>query len=222
MPTGSRVLRERGRRRREHVLRAALVVISERGVHATTHRAVAEAAEVPVATTTYYFASLDELLEQALLLFVEDELARIETVGAGLQRLSGSADEIIRAVAAELSRDRSTAVAQFELYVESSRRPALRAVVDRCLGAYRALAEGLLAAAGCRDVDVAAPLVVALLDGLGIHDVAIDDPRREERIVEGLRRIVVAFLMDDVERAAWDARLAAPAPGPTLAPSAAR
>ena len=214
MPNESRVLRERGRRRREHVLRAALSVIAERGVHATTHRAVAEAADVPVATTTYYFASLDELLEQALLIFVEDELARIEAVGAGLERLEGSVDEIIRAVAAELSRDRTVAVAQFELYVESSRRPSLRTITERCLDAYRALAEDFLRAAGCRDVDVAAPLVVALLDGLGVQDVAVGDPLREEHVAEALRRIVVPFLMDDGERAAWQARLAAPAPAP--------
>ena len=206
MPNGYQGPARRGRKRREHVLRAALVVIAERGVHATTHRAVADAADVPLATTTYYFASIDELLEQALLLFVEDELARIEAAGEALQRLAGSADEIIQAVATELSRDRVASIAQFELYVESSRRPALRAVVERSLEAYRALAEGLLVAAGCRDVDVAAPLMVALLDGLGVQDVAVGDPRREERIAEGLRRIAVAFLMDDAERARWEAR----------------
>ena len=46
----------------EAILEAALRVIAERGVEAVTHRAVADAAGVPLSATTYYFESLDELL----------------------------------------------------------------------------------------------------------------------------------------------------------------
>ena len=127
---------------------------------------------------------------------------------------AGSADEIIRAFAAELAADATRRLAQFELYVESSRRPALRAVVERCLDAYRGLAEELLRRGRLPRRRRRRPAVVALLDGLGVQDVAVGDPQREERIAEGLRRIAVAFLMDDAERAPWEARLAAPVPRP--------
>lgn len=190
-----RVHRARGVRRREQLLRAALEVIGERGVQATTHRAIAEAARVPTATTTYYFRSLDELLEEALRLFVADEVGRLRDAAARVVDVDGGTGDIIRAVAAEL-RDASSA-AQLDLYVAASRRPALRPVVAESLEAYRAVAEGLLRRVGAREPERAAPLVVALVDGLALQHVAVGDPLREERIVEGLEALLTPFLARD-------------------------
>ncbi len=198
--------RARGRERRALLLRAAREVIAERGVGATTHRAIAEAAGVPPATTTYYFATLDELLEDALRAFVAEEVARLEGLGTRVAAMDGGADEVIRAVAAEVvafkREDDATGAAQFDLYVEAARRPALRAVVAESLAAYRALAVRLLRAVGCPpgEAEIAAPLVVALMDGLGIHDLAVPEPGREERLAEGLRRLVSAFGVDVAAR----------------------
>ena len=183
---------ERGIRRRDQLLRATLSVIAERGVGATSHRAVAEAAGVPVAATTYYFSSLDEMLEEALRLFVRDEVESIGALTATLEEVSGSASDIIRAVATGL-RDASSA-AQFDLYVEASRRPALREVVVESLTAYRALAESLLRHVGARDPEIAAPLVVALLDGLAVQHIAVGDGEREQHIVAGLEALLTPFL----------------------------
>ena len=51
--------------RRSRILEAALDVIAEVGVHKTTHRRIAARAEVPLGSLTYYFASLEDILEQA-------------------------------------------------------------------------------------------------------------------------------------------------------------
>src|ERR1700754_5144638 len=83
--SSTKVRRARGERRRRELLEAALVVIDERGVQATPHRAVAEAAGVPLATTTYYFESLDHLLEEALLLFVSEEATRLRALAEQLR-----------------------------------------------------------------------------------------------------------------------------------------
>lgn len=183
---------ERGIRRRDQLLRATLTVISERGVGGTSHRAVAEAAGVPVAATTYYFKSLDEMLEEALRLFVREEVESIAGLTAALDEVEGPVSDIIRAVAAGL-RDASTA-AQFDLYVEASRRPPLREVVVESLDAYRALAERLLRRVGARDAEVAAPLVVALLDGLAVQHIAVGDSEREAHIIAGLEALLTPFL----------------------------
>jgi TetR/AcrR family transcriptional regulator, regulator of biofilm formation and stress response len=183
---------ERGIRRREQLLRATLSVIAERGIGATSHRAVAEAAGVPVAATTYYFSSLDEMLEDALRLFVREEVESLAELTAALAEAHGSPSDIIRAVASGL-RDESSA-AQFDLYVEASRRPPLRSVVIESLDAYRALAEGLLRRVGARDPEVAAPLVVALLDGLGVQHIAVGDGDREQHIIDGLEALLTPFL----------------------------
>jgi TetR/AcrR family transcriptional regulator, regulator of biofilm formation and stress response len=190
-----RTHRARGLRRREAILRAALAVIGEQGVAGCTHRAVARQADVPVAATTYYFASIDALLEEALLLFVDEEIARLREVGTRVAAVEGTASEVVAAVAAELVE--ACSVAQFELYVEAARRPALRDVVGRSLQAYRALAEGLLLQVGATDADRAAPLVVAFLDGLGVQHVAVGDPDRERHIVEGLTALLAPYLQGD-------------------------
>ena len=195
-----RIHRPRGQRRRETLLRAALGVISERGIGGTTHRAVAQAADVPVATTTYYFSSLDDLLQSALALYVDDEIARIGEVTEQLVAVEGGTQDIIRAVAAQLAS--TSPSPQFDLYVEAQRRPALRPVVQRSLDAYRGLAEGLLRHVGARDPEAAAPLVVALLDGFAVQYVAIGDDQREERVVEGLSALLTPFLAPDATPAA--------------------
>ena len=187
-----RVHRARGRRRREVLLRAALEVIAERGVGGTTHRAVAQVADVPVATTTYYFSSLDELLEAALELYVEDEVARVQAVSTRVLELEGTPQEIIAAVAEDLAIARSTP--QFELYVEAARRPALRPAVVRSIAAYRSLAEDVLRRVGARDPERAAPFVVALTDGLAVQDAAVGEPRDPERIGAALAALLSSFL----------------------------
>lgn len=53
--------------RRERIVRAALEVIVERGVHDTTHRRIAERAGVPLGSLTYYFSGLADILEAAFL-----------------------------------------------------------------------------------------------------------------------------------------------------------
>ncbi|WP_350274809.1 TetR family transcriptional regulator [Kribbella sp. HUAS MG21] len=55
----------RGQARRQEILRGAIKLIAEQGVSAVTHRAVAEAAGVPAASTTYHFETLDALLVAA-------------------------------------------------------------------------------------------------------------------------------------------------------------
>src|SRR4051812_9570482 len=114
MVPAERHRQERGERRRQAILQAALRLISERGVGAGTHRAVAEEADVPLASTTYYFDSLDELLDGALHLFVDEEATRLTALAERLQGQDLAPVEIARLFQAELEPD----AAQFELYVE--------------------------------------------------------------------------------------------------------
>src|SRR5262245_49236743 len=60
--------------RREAILDAALALIAAKGVEAVTHRSVAAEAEVPLGSTTYYFASRDELVREAFRRYVTREL----------------------------------------------------------------------------------------------------------------------------------------------------
>ena len=57
---------------RERILRAALDIISKRGVDKVTHRAVAAVAGVSPGTTTYHFATREDLVRDAFSLYIDD------------------------------------------------------------------------------------------------------------------------------------------------------
>jgi TetR/AcrR family transcriptional regulator, regulator of biofilm formation and stress response len=203
-----RTRQARGKLRRQAILTAALEVIAERGVSGTTHRAVAERADVPVAATTYYFESLDELLDEALLLFVREEAERLTALSARLAGQQLAPADIARLLLDELRSSREegvpAAVGQFELYLEAARRPGLRTVARQALDLYAEAAEAALRAAGSPRPAEGARLFVALLDGLGLHRIASG---RDDDVAEALLTVLIPFAMDDDERAHWDRRL---------------
>jgi DNA-binding transcriptional regulator YbjK len=59
------------------LLDAAVAVVAERGVGGATHRAIAARAGVPLSTTSYFFASLDELIVAALRAFATTSIAEL-------------------------------------------------------------------------------------------------------------------------------------------------
>jgi TetR/AcrR family transcriptional regulator, regulator of biofilm formation and stress response len=199
---------ERGERRRAAIVQAALAVIGERGVAATTHRAVAERAGVPLSATTYYFESLDQLLDEALAMFVRDEADRLKALTRRLDGASVAPMEIARMLLAELRTNREpgapTEVAQFELYLEASRRPGLREVARAALDQYAEVAEAALRAAGARRPAEGARAFVAMIDGLGLHRIASG---REGDTESALRALFIAHAMDGDELAKWEERL---------------
>jgi DNA-binding transcriptional regulator YbjK len=162
------------------MLQAALGLISKQGIGAVSHRAVAEKAGVPLASTTYYFDSLDDLLEGALRLFVDEEAERLTALAERLEGADLPAREIARLFRAELQPD----VAQFELYVEAARRPRLREVARRSIELYATVAAAALRTAGLPESAIEPRAFVALFDGYGLHRVAgWDDQGLEDALM---------------------------------------
>ena len=167
---------QKGEQRRDRILRATLRLIGARGPDAVTHRAVAQEAGVPLAATTYYFASKDELLEQTLLLAAREETGRLETLVGELTPLSLGAREWAAAVAgqisADLRRDPAKHVALFELGLEAARTRPLREEVNAWQAAHLRLAELGCRAVGSSAPDLDARIVVAALTGLMLEQLA--------------------------------------------------
>ena len=65
----------KGERRRQELVTAAAELLRSGGFEAVRHRAVAERAGLPLASTTYYFDSLDDLVTAAVERTSRDELA---------------------------------------------------------------------------------------------------------------------------------------------------
>jgi TetR/AcrR family transcriptional regulator, regulator of biofilm formation and stress response len=160
----------RNEQRRKRILDAAVQIIGREGPRAVTHRAVAAEAGVPLAATTYYFASKAALLDEALTASVESDLAELEVLARSMAQSPVSVDGFARSIArflvAQLRHRRTTVVAQYELTLEAARDGALAAAARASSDAYVVLFQEMLAKIGAADPAGDARLLVALLDGL--------------------------------------------------------
>ena len=161
----------RGEERRLQILHATLELIERSGVEAVTHRAVGEASGVPLGSVTYYFPTKDALLREALECWVDEEVARLEEVTAAIEREQLSPEEAATRWSELLRGNDPHQVAQFDLYLQAARNPELRAVASAAFAAYERVTAAALRAAGLAD-ESAAPLFVALADGLGLRRLA--------------------------------------------------
>ena len=198
----------RGDARRQLILEATLGLIARDGAACASHRAVAAAAGVPPTAVTYYFGSRGDLLRAALEHFVDGEVARL---GALAAELEGCPPERVAARFSEALADHEPSLAQFELYLEASRRPRLREAAAACLKAYAGAAEAALSAGGAPRAAEGARVFVALADGLALARTAAPDVHDADTLARAMRDLFIAFAMDDDERAEWERRMSRPA-----------
>jgi DNA-binding transcriptional regulator YbjK len=166
--------------RREEILRAALRLIGSRGMHHVTHRDVAAEAGVPLGSTTYYFATKEELLSEALKLFVAEEQARLHAAAQLFEGVSAPPTVIVDAIAGEIGNTLTRfaeQVAQFELYLEATRTPALAEVAKASFASYEEIAVAALRSGGAKDPERLAPLFIGLIEGLMFRQLV--DPRSD-------------------------------------------
>ena len=200
MGNGQSPRQARSRQRRDALLRATIELIGETGAKSVTHRAVAERAGLPLASTTYYFQSVDQLIEEALKLHVAERVAQLRGMTEmALGATGASAQDIAERLAEVLvAAPTPILVAQYQLYLEAGRNPALRPAVADALAAFEGFAAQALTALGARDPAPAAEAFVALLDGFALHRVARPrDPSREAAaLVAAMRALFLDQVMD--------------------------
>jgi DNA-binding transcriptional regulator YbjK len=184
----------RGEARRDLILDAAIRVLGEEGLAALTHRRVATEAGLPLAATTYWFASKDELLASAYRLAAARDIARVRRVAAAAQG-GDVADALADVLGAELEEGRTALVACFTMWVEAARRPELREIEAEWTEAYEAVIAELLRAAGSPEPRLDAQVLTATLDGLMLGLLArggdVGDVRAELR--PKVQRLVAAL-----------------------------
>lgn len=162
---------------RERILRITLELIGHEGIGAVTNRRVADAAGVSLGSLTYHFSSQAELLRDSLLLFVGEEVVRLEAIAGELRQRSPSLEQ----VAAEVERivsessDRMKLLAEAELHLSAARDPALQEASRRCFEAYEGVAEAALQALDVPDAERHARTIVAVMYGLALRRLGTGD-----------------------------------------------
>ncbi|WP_157517192.1 TetR/AcrR family transcriptional regulator [Mycobacterium sp. MS1601] len=136
MLTVTAAVTPKGERRRYALVRAAAELLCEGGFEAVRHRAVASRAGLPLASTTYYFASLDDLVVAAVEHIGLVEAAKMRGHIEGLSRRRRGPEATVD-VLVDLLVDDNVAddqlISRYERYIACARQPALRAVQRRIL-----------------------------------------------------------------------------------------
>jgi DNA-binding transcriptional regulator YbjK len=174
------VATEKGERRRGALVAAAAELLRTGGFEAVRHRAVAEKAGLPLASTTYYFASLDDLVVAAVEHSGRAELAEVR---AELDRLPvrASLDDVAELVLDQLlgqdsRRSPEAVILRYERFVGAGRRPYLTPLMREMRAEFDALLVAVLARAGLMPAPSALLRLVALVDGTVVNSLIEADP----------------------------------------------
>jgi DNA-binding transcriptional regulator YbjK len=168
-------------RRRQEIVTAAAELVIEVGTGALSHRKVAARADVPLGSTTQYFATLDDLRAAALEHLSRDIESYVEQVALAM---AGAGDPV-RVMAQGLHEylsDRQLVRADAMLTAAATLDPRLRPLTDRW---FEGLAEVLVPELGAG----AADNVVMLISGATWQAALTGQAPPVETLERGLRSL---------------------------------
>ena len=145
---------------RTALLRATIVVVASGGLRALTYRAVAAEAGASHGLVRHHFGTRDQLVAEAMEFAIDESLRGSNMLEQGL-----TAQEFAAGIESLADRESELQSFQYELLLESRRRPELRPLAERHYGAYREAIERQLGRLGVTDPPLA-ELIWFALDGI--------------------------------------------------------
>ncbi|OAK54578.1 TetR/AcrR family transcriptional regulator [Rhodococcoides kyotonense] len=173
----------KGVRRRHALSCAAADLLVEGGFDAVRHRAVATRAGLPLASTTYYFESLDDLIACAVEVLGHRELeimrGRVDGMGTLHTDLVSTVELIVDLLIGPddgVGEGRERLIARYERFVASARHPELREVQLRLRAQIDDLLTDVLRRAGRTVHEQQLRRIVAVVDGAVVGALGEVDP----------------------------------------------
>jgi DNA-binding transcriptional regulator YbjK len=197
--TGGETLRvstSKGERRRQQLVAAAAALLRAGGFDAVRHRAVAERAGLPLASTTYYFASLDDLVTAAAERTSRDELDEGRAQLAQLAETRAARPELVELVLDQLLGPESrtggldAVLLRYERLVGAGRRPYLAPLMRELRAELDALLAEILRRSGHPMPPEAIRDLVSLVDGAVISALIEADPDPRTAARDALLRLL--------------------------------
>jgi DNA-binding transcriptional regulator YbjK len=186
----------KGERRRQALVEAAAQLLIEKGFDGVSHRAVAQRAELPLASTTYYFESLDGLVAAAVEHHSRLELARaramLDQLVPGRRDEDAMVELVMELLLGPVTEDDAEAVLlRYERLVTMSRRPYLRPLMRQLGAELRELLMRIAQRSGYEFDERRLEHLISLVDGAVVNALieVSPDPRGAARrmLVEALR-----------------------------------
>jgi len=168
-------------RRRRAILDATLRIISAGGVDAVTHRRVAAEAEVALGSTTYYFASREELVREAFRYYLAEVSSALVSLEreSPIERAADVAEALIELARREFS-DPGLVLAEYELILCAARDPVLAQDFNAYERGLEAQLAGPLERLGADRPVEAARTVIGLMRGFELERLTRPNTSAEE------------------------------------------
>lgn len=213
---GRQTSRAKSERRRKAILEATLRIAARDGIRGIKHRPVAHEAGVPLASTTYYFRDIDELISDAFMFFAENAQHHLHDFYHVINRvLDLSAPEALRvggegrlALARRLAsisagylneqfiHRKDEVLAEQVFLLEALRDSRLAALAIEYRNAWITGLEGVLARLHSPVPRRDAALLVSVVLGLGYDGMLYRDGFQRGKLEPTIERLV--FLVMDV------------------------
>lgn len=178
----------RGAQRRHALVSAAAELVIEEGLAALSHRAVARRAGLPLASTTYYFDSADDLRDEALNHLGEAWATQARAV---VDALPAHIDHVqaARAVSSIIGADAPSQqmLVMYERYLDAGRHPRPRLLVAAWNAHLKELVRQVLLRAAIPVEDDTVGLVLALADGVAVTALA-EGTSPDTAVADALKR----------------------------------
>ncbi|HVW44229.1 MAG TPA: TetR family transcriptional regulator C-terminal domain-containing protein [Amycolatopsis sp.] len=169
----------KGERRRAALVEAAADLLLEGGFDAIRHRAVAERAGLPLASTTYYFDSLDDLVTAAVAhrcrVDLDEGKAQLAALGAEHRDVAALVEIVLDQLLGE-DRDFDSVLLRYERLVTTGRRPYLRPVMRAMQAEFHELLTEIFARSGKPLSAKRLGEIIALVDGAVVNALIEVDP----------------------------------------------
>lgn len=117
-------------KRKEIIVKAAADELSENGLSSFTHRTIAERAQVPLGSITYYFSSISDLQKDALELLSQEIDGDLNVIKYSLQNGAASADLVAEMIHSYLISIKDSR-ASIAIYEAAFRNEDMRYLAER-------------------------------------------------------------------------------------------
>ncbi|MFT4200950.1 TetR/AcrR family transcriptional regulator [Gordonia sp. (in: high G+C Gram-positive bacteria)] len=174
----------KGLARRQLLAEAAGALLMAHGHEAVRHRAVAQQAGLPLASTTYYFDSLDELLKAAVEYTCEVDAREMTDRCAALPAQTRGARDTAAALAEVFvgNGGSSNLAARYELFVLAARHPELAALIAARQGRVEEIAAQVLTKSRRHSAPEGVHKLIAFENGALLESISVDGGHRADPV----------------------------------------
>lgn len=183
--------RSRGEYRRQVILQSTLDMIAEGGVDSVTHRRVAERAQIPLGSTTYYFESRDHLIGEAFNLYISDATEAMEAtlkthpVNSQKDFLNG----LIMWAQREFANE-AMLIAEYEMTLYAARNKEVARALAKWDKALKDFLISRLKSLKAQNIETAASVILNYMRGFEITSLSNLRKETEGELRAGLKLIV--------------------------------